>query len=118
MELKIHLTGKTKIAELVSEKIEIRNTQDVLDLMANADYLGARKIIVHSKQIIPDFFDLKTRIAGEILQKFMNYDVQLAIIGDFSVYASKSLKGFIYESNQIGAILFLPTVEMAKGKMN
>ncbi len=47
--------------------------------------------------ICDDFFDLSTRLAGEILQKFINYHVKIAIIGDFSIYTSKSLKDFIYE---------------------
>ena len=38
------------------------------------------------------FFDLKTRLAGEILQKYINYHVKVAIIGDFSVYRAKACK--------------------------
>ncbi len=38
-------------------------------------------------------------VEGEILQKFVTYKAKLAIAGDFSVYTSKSLKDFIYESN-------------------
>ncbi len=54
-----------------------------------------------------DFFDLKSGIAGEILQKFSNYLVRLAIVGDFSKYANKSLKDFIFESNKGGQINFV-----------
>ena len=39
-------------------------------------------------------------MAGEILQKFSNYRVRLAIVGDFTPYSSKSIKDFIYESNK------------------
>ena len=38
-------------------------------------------------------------MAGEILQKFINYHVKIAIYGDYSVYTSKPLRDFIYESN-------------------
>jgi hypothetical protein len=54
-----------------------------------------------------------TRFAGDILQKFSNYRVQLAIIGDFSEYQGETLKDFIYESNRAGEILFLNSVESA-----
>ena len=54
-----------------------------------------------------DFFDLKSGIAGEILQKFSNYRIRLAIVGDFSKYTNKSLKDFIYESNKGGQINFV-----------
>ena len=113
MELIIHSANNLSVAELISDEVEIKNEQDALDLMGNADYLGARKIIVHEKNIACDFFDLKTRLAGEILQKFSNYQVALAIVGDFESVASKSLRDFIYESNTGDRILFLSTVEDA-----
>jgi hypothetical protein len=102
------------IAEIVSEGIEIKNAQDALEIIANCSYQGARKIIIREENIIPDFYDLKTRIAGEVLQKFSNYDAELAIVGDFSKYSSKSLRDFIYESNKKGRISFVKTVGEAK----
>jgi hypothetical protein len=105
------------IAEVKSDKIEIRQVQDVLDLMADCDYQGARKIILHEKNIIVDFFDLKTGLAGEILQKFSNYFIELAIVGDFSKYSSQSLQDFIYESNKIGRINFVSSVEEAQAAL-
>jgi hypothetical protein len=105
------------IAEVISSSVEIRNVQDALDIMANCGYQGAGKIIIHEKNIDPDFFDLKTGIAGEILQKFSNYQVQLAIVGDYSKYPSKSLRDFIYESNKIGRISFVNSVEEAMGRL-
>ena len=39
-------------------------------------------MIIHEKNITPEFFDLKNRMAGEILQKFSNYRIRLAIVGD------------------------------------
>ncbi|WP_428664329.1 DUF4180 domain-containing protein [Runella sp.] len=104
----------TGIAELISENIEIANAQDALELLANAGYQGAENIIIHQKNITPDFFDLKTGIAGEVLQKFSTYQVKLAIVGDFSAYTSKSLKDFIYESNKAGRINFVHSIPEAK----
>ena len=66
----------------------------------------------------PDFFDLKTRFAGEILQKFSNYDVKLAIVGDFSKYSSKSLRDFIYESNKGKLIFFADNLNTALMKLS
>jgi hypothetical protein len=102
------------IAEIISDSIEIKNTQDALNIMANCGYQGAGKIIIHEQNVIPDFFDLKTGIAGDILQKFSNYNVRLAIVGDFSIIHSKSLKDFIYESNKTGRINFVNSVQQAK----
>jgi len=116
MEINLTTINGICIAEIVSDNIEIKNTQDALDLMVNCGYQGASKIIMHERNIIPEFFDLKTGIAGEILQKFSNYNLKLAIVGDFSKYSSKSLRDFFYESNKIGRINFLSSVNEAKEK--
>jgi len=113
MKIEIIKLKRVGIAEIKSGRVEIRKVQDVLDLMADCDYQGARKIILHEKNIIADFFDLKTGLAGEILQKFSNYFVELAIVGDFSKYSSQSLQDFIYESNKVGRINFVSSVEEA-----
>ncbi len=112
----VQANGAT-IAELAAEAREINNAQDALDLMANCAYQGARKIVIHENQVTPDFFDLKTGVAGEILQKFSTYQVQLAIVGDHSRYSSKSLRDFIYESNKMGRIFFVSTVAEAREKL-
>ena len=105
------------MAELIAEGVAIKEVQDALDIMANAAYAGATKLILHEENITPDFFDLKTKIAGEILQKFSNYHMPLAIVGDFSKYTSKSLRDFIYESNMGGAVNFVDSVEEAREKL-
>lgn len=107
MKIKTHDINDTKIAELISEDTLINNIEDGLDLLGNLYYQDFDKIIIYDKNITPDFFDLKNGIAGEILQKFSNYRVRLAIVGDFSKYTSKSVNDFIYESNKGRQINFV-----------
>jgi len=109
MKIIIH---KPLIAEVVAESIIIHTGQDALDLMYNPAIEGAEKIILHKKNITPAFFDLSNGIAGDIVQKFVNYRVQLAIVGDFSD-GSKSLQDFMRESNKGGHIYFVESVEKA-----
>lgn len=106
-----------KFAEILSDRVLLNSTQDVLDMMADADYGGARKIIVHEKNISPEFFKLSTNLAGEILQKFVNYKVSLAIVGDFSKYNSKPLNDFIRECNRGRQIFFVNDVESAVNEL-
>jgi len=113
MKIEITQINGIKIAEILSENVLIKETRDVLNIMAESTYRGSWKIIIHEKNIIPDFFDLKTGIAGEILQKFSTYNVQLAIVGDFSKYSGKSLRDFIFESNKLGRINFVNSTEDA-----
>jgi len=107
MKVETHEINDTKIAEVISEVNIINNVEDGLDLLGDLYYQGFDKIVIYEKDITPDFFDLKSGIAGEILQKFSNYRVRLAIVGDFSKYTSKSLRDFIYESNKGKQISFV-----------
>ncbi|MGH1517515.1 DUF4180 domain-containing protein [Chryseobacterium sp. JK1] len=113
MVINSHELNNTKIAEIISEEMLIQSVQDGLDLMGNIYYQGFDKVILYEKNIVPEFFDLKTKIAGEILQKFSNYRISLAIVGDFSKYESKSLKDFIFESNKTKHVNFVETLEHA-----
>lgn len=103
----------TNIAELITKEVVVKTVQDGTDLIGNAYYQGFEKIIVRKEQITDEFFDLKTKLAGEILQKFSNYRVRLAIVGDFSGIESKSLRDFIRESNKGKLVNFLETREEA-----
>jgi hypothetical protein len=94
MKIETHNIKDTNIAEVISEANVINKVEDGIDLLGNLYYQGFDRIIIYEKNITPEFFDLKTGIAGEILQKFSNYRVQLAIVGDFSKYNSKSLNNF------------------------
>jgi hypothetical protein len=114
MEVNIFKNENEKIAEVVSGSVIIRSTQDALDLMVSPKIGGARKIIIYKENFAPDFFDLKTGLAGEILQKFVNYQIKLAIVGDFKNIASESLKAFIAESNKGNHIYFLEDADTAK----
>jgi hypothetical protein len=102
-----------KIGRVVGDEIIIGKEQDALDLMVDPQLQGARRIIVDRKNIVPEFFDLSTRIAGSILQKFVTYQMKLAIVGDFSD-ASKTLKDFIYETNRGNQIFFANDTRTAK----
>ncbi len=116
MKINIHNNGPNKIAEISQFEILLENVDDFLDLLGNANYMGANKIIINEHNLKKEFFDLRTGIAGEVLQKFSNYGLKLAVIGDFEKIDSKSLQDFIRESNRTGSILFLNSREEALRK--
>ena len=111
MEIKIHTIDNRKIAEIISDNIVLQTVEDAVDLIGNISYQGFDKLIIHEENMISDFFELKNKIAGNILQKFSQYSMPLAIIGDFEKYESKSLNDFIFESNKGSQINFVTTVE-------
>lgn len=113
MKIEAHHLNNSKIAEVISDTIVINTAEDGIDLMGDLYYQGFESIVLHEQNITPDFFDLKTRIAGEILQKFSTYRVRLAIVGDFSKFTSKSFNDFMYESNKARHVNFVRTTAEA-----
>ena len=69
METVIHNINREKIAEIISDEVVINNLQDALDLLGNISYQEINKIIIRESNIAPDFFILRSGLAGEILQK-------------------------------------------------
>jgi esterase/lipase len=109
----------TDIAVVKSDEVCIFDVASALDFMSSISYeTGSHSIVINKEAVIEDFFVLSTKIAGEILQKFINYRFKLAIVGDFSGYTSKSLKDFIYESNQGRDIFFVASEADAIEKLS
>ena len=96
----------------------ITGVQSALDLMASIRYdHHVTNIAIDKAAFSEDFFVLSTGLAGEILQKFVTYQIKLAIIGDFSKYTSKPLRDFMYESNKGSHIFFVATQDEAIAKL-
>lgn len=105
---------KGNAALVCGEEILITDGTSAIELLASARYeTGCSAVILRKEQLVEDFFRLSSGIAGEVLQKFVNYQMRLAIVGDFSHYTSKPLRDFIYESNNGKQVGFWPTVEAA-----
>ena len=108
----------TDIAVISSDEKLIVDAQSALDLAMTVKYeTGSAKIVINKSAVCEDFFILSSGLAGEILQKFINYHVRLAIYGDYSQYTSKPLKDFIYESNQGNDFFFVSTKDEAIQKL-
>ena len=114
MTKKIIEYTRVRIAIINSDEPIITDAQTALDLLAAVNYEDDSNLIAISKEaIIEGFFKLSTGLAGEILQKVVNYRKKLAIIGDFSCYKSKPLHDFIYECNLGRDIFFVRTEQEA-----
>ena len=106
------------IAVVSGDGMVIVDTQSALELVMTVKYeTGAERIVIDKDVVCEDFFILSTGMAGEILQKFMNYHVKVAVYGDYSHYTSRPLKDFIYESNHGKDFFFVSTKEEAVQKL-
>ena len=106
-----------KFVEIITSNMLIETAENGADLMADFCFQGFDGIILHEKNISPAFFDLKNGMAGEILQKFSNYHMKLAIVGEFISCTDKSIQDFMYESNKRGQINFVGSSEAAIEKL-
>lgn len=118
MKIELIQQNQIDIAVISSHETLIKDVQSALDLAMTVKYeTGAERIVMPKDTIIEDFFILSKGIAGEILQKFVNYHIKVAIWGDYSHYTSKPLKDFILESNQGKDFFFVSTKEEAIQKL-
>lgn len=105
------------VGELLASDEPLNSSQDILDLLGSFYPEHVEALILHETNLAPDFFQLRTKLAGEILQKLVNYRVKVAIVGEFAKYQSKALADFIYECNQGRQIFFVPTREEALARL-
>ena len=114
MRYKIVKTAGAKIAVIPSGTERITDGSSALDLAMSIRYeTGISRLAIDKEAVCEDFFILSTGVAGEILQKFINYQFKAAIYGDYSRYTSKPLRDFIRESNRGRDFFFVPTREEA-----
>ena len=122
-EIKMQIDKTTKnniqIAVVQSDGCILMDTQSALDLIMSVNYeTGCDRIAINKEAITEDFFILSTRLAGDILQKFINYRIKFSIYGDFSGYTSKPLKDFIYECNHGKDVFFASDVDDAVNRLS
>ncbi|HVK26343.1 MAG TPA: DUF4180 domain-containing protein [Actinokineospora sp.] len=101
------------IALLDENDPTLAGDRDVTDLFGELWEHRPEIVVVPVGRLSADFFELRTRVAGDIMQKFVNYHLRLVILGDISdhVAASGSLAGLVRESNQGRHIWFLSTLD-------
>ncbi|AYV31623.1 DUF4180 domain-containing protein [Streptomyces sp. CJ_13] len=97
----------------------IRGEREVLDLIGNAGYQGAEWVVVPAERFDDAFFRLRTRVAGDIVQKFVQYRLGMAVIGDISRHteASSALRDFVRECNRGRQTWFLADVEELRERL-
>ena len=97
----------------------IATEEDALGLIG-AVFLGAQVVAVPADRLDPSFFSLGTRFAGEIMQKFVNYRLRLAVIGDISqhVERSEALRALVHESNRSDHVWFVADLDALDAKLD
>ncbi|NUW40224.1 DUF4180 domain-containing protein [Nonomuraea rhodomycinica] len=97
----------------------LRDTSDLMDVLGEAAWGGARWVAMPVERLHDDFFSLRTGVAGEIAQKFANYRVGLAIVGDVSrhVAASTAFRDWVRESERGRHVWFVRDLEELEARL-
>jgi hypothetical protein len=107
-----HINGTTALLCAPDGK-PLGTERDAIDLIGAAGGDGATMVVIPAERLDDAFFRLSTRTAGEFLQKFVNYGMRIAILGDISPHLeeSRALRAFVSESNRGNHIWFATTIE-------
>lgn len=99
------------VSTLFTASKVVRDDRDAVDLIAEAHYEHqAEWVVLPTELLTPEFFRLRTGVAGAIAQKFADYRMGLAIVGDVSAHeaASKPFRGWVRETNEGRHLWFAP----------
>jgi Domain of unknown function (DUF4180) len=69
----------------------IGSDRDAVGLIAEAHEQRADLLLLPVERLDENFFTLKTGLAGAIVQKFVQYGLRLAIVGDVSRHVDESV---------------------------
>ena len=80
----------------------LTDADQILDIVGQALGAGADLVVLPVNRLDETFFNLRTGLAGQVLQTFANYRLKLVILGDVSrhVAASDAVRDLILESNR------------------
>lgn len=92
------------------DELTLATEQDATDLVGAAFNEQAAVVVVPADRVVPDFYRLSTRVAGEVIRKFQMYSIQLVILGDITEHAeaSESFRAFVHEANRGKNLWFVP----------
>jgi hypothetical protein len=107
--MRVETVNDTVVLHLPGAGSPIAGGQDALDVVGEAWAVQAQVVAVPAARFAPAFFDLRSGLAGEFVQKLVNYRLRLAIVGDISAHvrSSDALRDFVRESNRGGHVWFL-----------
>jgi hypothetical protein len=89
------------------------------DLIASAWSQKASLVAIPLARLDPGFLDLRSGIAGEVMQKFVTYHLRLALIGDMSapLAQSRAWRDFVRETNQGNSVWFVDDLDALIDKL-
>ncbi len=110
------MAEKSTIVIASEADIYIQNYNDIMDALGTC--FGVSSLILTEDDLASQFFDLRTGVAGELFQKFINYRKKVAIVlPDFDKYGER-FSELAYEHQKHNMVRFVPSLEEAMSWLN
>jgi uncharacterized protein DUF4180 len=106
------MNEERKILVASDSGISIRTSSDISDALGAC--IGAEGLILTEQDLAREFFDLRSGLAGELFQKFINYKLRVAIVlPDTGAYGER-FGELAYEHTSHSMIRFVRSTDEAK----
>lgn len=107
-----------RVLECAPEE-RLRTYNDAVEIVGKSFENSATLVVIPVECLDDDFFRLRTRVAGELIQKFVQYRRRLVIVGDISRHLAESsaLRAFVNEANRGKEVWFLATREELEDRL-
>jgi hypothetical protein len=90
------------------------------DIIGDSYMAQPSVVAIPVERLAPDFLTLSNRIAGNVIQKFVNYGVAVAFVGDISgaLAASNALRDYVRESNRGRHVWFVADMAELEARLS
>ena len=114
-----HEINGVRVFECSAEGAPLKTAQDAVEMLSASGIYATDLNAIPVARLRDDFFRLETRIAGEVLQKFIQYRHRVAVVGDISKYleASSALRSFVIECNRGRDIWFVASMDELRTRL-
>ncbi|MEO8025742.1 MAG: DUF4180 domain-containing protein [Bryobacteraceae bacterium] len=115
----IEILNGVRILVMPPDGAKLKTAADAVEIVAEAATYRAGIVVIPVERLDGDFFQLATRVAGEIVQKFVNYRIHIAILGEVSEHVGRSaaFRDFVVESNRGTYLWFLDDLSQLEARL-
>ncbi|MCD4711820.1 MAG: DUF4180 domain-containing protein [Clostridiales bacterium] len=114
MNYQIRIIHEKKYVELISTTVPISTENDVLDVIALCWEHETNLLMIHYNALADEFFDLKTKLAGNIIQKLINYGIKTVNVIPKFALDNDRFREMVFETNKSNHLRMYESIEDAE----
>jgi hypothetical protein len=118
MNITIHDISGMRIAEMQSQGIIIRSARDAADIIGQLITQNIDKLILHERNLAPGIWKISSGLADDILKKFADKHMALAVVGEFDKHKDENLNTFIRQANLKNDVFFTNDIVLAQNRFS